>query len=280
MSAEVLLLFGDATYNSEVLFSYTRPERGEPTLMCLLALLYRFSEDAPVIVGANREEFFDRGETPPRLFDSPHPFVAGTDPRAGGTWLGVNQHGLLVAVTNRRKAPVSNPRSRGLLVRDLLALPNALQAVQVATAELETGSYNGCNIICVDSDRAVVLHGGDWLRVRYLPPGIHVITNGEVNDGSDPRIAHVSSWLKEEPGRSCHAYMARLKEVCSHSAPDHPPICFRTEERGTVSSTIIALKGAERVSLRSSHYLHAMGPPDRTEYLDYSELLRHLEGPS
>jgi hypothetical protein len=189
----------------------------------------------------------------------------------------VNQHGLLVAVTNRRKAAVPGARSRGLLVRDLLALPDACRAVEVATAELEGGAYNGCNIICVDPDRAVVLQAGDWLRVRYLPPGIHVVTNGEVNDASDARIAHVSGWLARVPGRSCHQYMAALKEVCSHTAPEYPPVCFRTEERGTVSSTVIALGGSDRISLRSSHYWHAPGPPDRTEYRDYSELLRHLE---
>ena len=91
--------------------------------MCLLALFYRVVEDAAVVVGANREELYRRGGEPPRLHDGPPRFVAGVDPVAGGTWLGVNEHGVLAAVTNRPKdRRPDRPRSRGLLVRDLLGL--------------------------------------------------------------------------------------------------------------------------------------------------------------
>src|SRR5918912_1275394 len=78
--------------------------------MCLLALLYRVASDAPVVVGANREEFYARGGDPPQVLGGAA--VAGVDPLAGGTWLGVNAHGLLVAVTNRRKSSVPQ-RLRG-----------------------------------------------------------------------------------------------------------------------------------------------------------------------
>src|SRR5438094_573074 len=113
-----------------------RPEK-EPS-MCLLALFYRVAEDAPVVVGANREEFYARGGEPPSLHAGPLPFVAGVDPVAGGTWLGVNARGVLVAVTNRRRSETPpNPRSRGLLVRQLLALPTAKEAADVAARELD-----------------------------------------------------------------------------------------------------------------------------------------------
>src|SRR3954447_20357315 len=93
--------------------------------MCLLALFYRAVGDAPVVVGANREEFYARGGLPPRLLGGRPAVLAGLDPAAGGTWLGVNEHGLLVALTNRPKSAVPpRPRSRGLLVRDLLRGPD------------------------------------------------------------------------------------------------------------------------------------------------------------
>ena len=72
--------------------------------MCLLALYYQTIPGAPLAVAANREEFFDRPFLPPRVLGSRCRYLAGVDQRAGGTWLGVNQHGLLVAVTNRPKA--------------------------------------------------------------------------------------------------------------------------------------------------------------------------------
>ncbi len=71
--------------------------------MCLLALFYRVVEDAAVVVGANREEAYRRGGTPPQLHADRVRWVGGVDPAAGGTWLGVNVYGVLAAVTNRRK---------------------------------------------------------------------------------------------------------------------------------------------------------------------------------
>ena len=97
--------------------------------MCLLALFFRVVPDAAVVVGANREENYARAGTPPRVLDGPTRAVAGLDPVAGGTWLGVNGNGLLAAVTNRPRLPVpEQPRSRGLLVRDLLGCATARQA--------------------------------------------------------------------------------------------------------------------------------------------------------
>src|SRR5579884_2271185 len=98
--------------------------------MCLLALFYRVAEDAPVVVGANREEYYSRSGEPPRLLEGPLRAVAGIDPVAGGTWLGVNERGVLAAVTNRQKLDTpAQPRSRGLLVRELLTYPSAAAAV-------------------------------------------------------------------------------------------------------------------------------------------------------
>src|SRR5437588_69073 len=139
--------------------------------MCLLAIFFRVAEDAPLVVGANREEAYARGGLPPQLLDGETRAVAGLDPVAGGTWLGVNEHGVLVAVTNRRKSELPDrPRSRGLLARELLGCPSAAAAVELATRELDADRYAGCNFLCADRERAVVLQAGDWLRVRPLPP--------------------------------------------------------------------------------------------------------------
>ncbi len=241
--------------------------------MCLVALFFRVAEDAPVIVGANREEEYARGGEPPRLLDGTPRVVAGLDPRAGGTWLGVNEHGLLVAVTNRRKSDLPDrPRSRGLLARQLLACPDAAAAVGVATRELDRGPYAGCNFLCVDAERAVVLQAGDWLRVRPLPPGVHVLANDDVNDASEPRVGHAMWWLHERTYSESRECVAALKELCAMSGKGGPAICFRGETRGTVSSSILAL----RDPLSEGAYLHAQGPPDRTPYADHSHLLSQL----
>ena len=241
--------------------------------MCLLAIFFRVVEDAPLVAGANREEVYTRGGLPPQILDKPSPAVAGLDPVAKGTWFGVNEHGVCVAVTNRPKSePPARPRSRGLLARDLLACPSAALAVAQAARELERGCYAGCNIVCADFENASVLHGGDWLRIRPLPPGLHVLTSHDVNDASDRRLGHALWWLSQRSYASAAQCVRALKELCAQSGNGDPPMCLHGEVGGTVSSSIVAL----RSPLRESTYLHAQGPPDRTPYTDYSHLLREL----
>src|SRR5262245_15781931 len=183
--------------------------------MCLLVLMSRMVEDAPLIVGANREELYDRGGEPPQLLVGPGAAVGGRDPVGGGTWLGVNARGVLVAVTNRPKSELpAQPRSRGLLARDLLGCPTAKIAADAAARELDRGRYAGCNIVCADADAVLVVHASDWLRVRPLPPGIHVLTNHDVNDASDRRVGHALWWLHQRPYACAADCIAALKELC------------------------------------------------------------------
>lgn len=241
--------------------------------MCLLALFFHAVDDAPVVIGANREEFYARGGEPPRLLPGSPRVVAGLDPVAGGTWLGVNEYGVVVAVTNRRKTQVPPmARSRGLLVRELLHSPSAAAAADRATRELDGGKYAGCNILCVDADRAIAIQAGDWLRVRPLPSGLHVLANGDVNDEGDRRVGHAIWSLNREKYTTGDDCLAALKRLCSEAGPPDAPMCFRGPTGGTVSSTLIALRPAPP----RGTMLHAQGPPDRTPYADCTELIRQL----
>lgn len=239
--------------------------------MCLLALLYRVVNDVPVVAGANREESYARGGEPPQVLPGPRRAVAGLDPQARGTWFGVNQGGLLVAVTNRPRLQVPDrPRSRGLLARDLLGCPDAKAACERAADELRRNRYAGCNVVCADRDCAYVLHHGDRLAVQALAPGVHVLTARDIDDPGDPRLAYALAWLSRRPYDTAPEAVDALKELCARAGD--PPICLCGDEGGTVSSSIVAL----REPLGRSTYLHAQGPPDRTPYRDYSHLLGEI----
>jgi uncharacterized protein with NRDE domain len=241
--------------------------------MCLLAIIFKAVPDAPLVIGANREEAYGRGGEPPHILDGPSRAVAGTDPLAGGTWLGVNEHGVVAAVTNRPKTQVPpQPRSRGWLTRDLLGCRTAGAALELAARELGQNRYAGCNVLCADRDQAFVLHAGDWLRVRPLPPGLHVLTAYDVNDASDPRLGHALGWLGQRDYARSSECVAALKELCAQTGNGGPPICLRGKQGGTVSSTILVLRPPPARGL----YLHAQGPPDRTPYADYSFLLTQI----
>lgn len=244
--------------------------------MCLIVILHRVVDGAPLLIGANREEYFARGGEPPSLHRDPVPWVGGLDPVGGGTWLGVNRQGLLVAVTNRPRSRVPDARrSRGLLVRDLLQLPDASSAQAEAVRRLQTEAYDGCNLVILDGHQASVLHFGDWLRVLPLPPGVHVLANGDLNDEQDERVQHVQHWLHRRGCTSRADGVMALREVCAHAAPQFPPVCYRRDHRGTTSSSVLALP-VRAENLDRATYFHSQGPPDVTPYQDHSYLFREL----
>src|SRR5580704_7437056 len=116
--------------------------------MCIFSVAYRVFPDCPIFVLTNRDESTERPTLSPRVFESTAPegkrWFGGADQRAGGTWLSVNEHGLLAAVTNRKTDLVAdNPRSRGLLCRDVLEGATD----QYLLGELTSGPYAGFNLI-------------------------------------------------------------------------------------------------------------------------------------
>jgi len=104
-------------------------------------------------------------------------------------------------------------------------------------------------------DHAIVLHAGDWLRVRPLPPGLHVLTAHDVNDASDRRIGHSLWWLSQRNYANGSACVAALQELCAQRGNADPPICVHGKEGGTVSSSIVMLSSLPAHSL----YLHRAG---------------------
>ena len=78
---------------------------------------------------------------PTTLNEHPH-VVGGKDLRASGTWLGVNEHGMVAGLLNRRTADYgpTDPalRSRGLLCLDALQQPTAAAAARYAERQRGT----------------------------------------------------------------------------------------------------------------------------------------------
>ena len=249
--------------------------------MCLLIVAYRVDPEAPILVAANREERFDRATLSPHVQPGPPRVLCGIDEQAGGTWLGVNEHGLLVAVTNRAKSSVpAAPRSRGVLCRELLACPSADVAAALAVDELSRDLYAGANYLCLDATRGAVIHAGDRLEALHVEPGVHFMTNGDLDDPGDRRLelARRLFCAVTPPGTSPTSpttapptdtveFIAVTARICGH-----PEIVVRGPEGGTVSSDQVALTARRDRAV----YRHAPGPPDRRAYEDHSELLRRV----
>ncbi len=243
--------------------------------MCIMAILYRSARDAPILVASNREEFYDRPSQPPRIQSGKPRVICGIDRRAGGTWLGVNQNGLLVAVTNRPKAVVPpEPRSRGLLCRDLLNLRNASEAADHAAGELATGNYAGANFICLDANHGAVVYGGNKTEVVELAPGLHVFSNGNMDDNNDHRQQFARRLLTLHTLDSAVTFLAVASKTFSRR-PDcsgRRGVILRGDDYGTVSSTLISLATRPQNSV----YQYTAGPPCDVAYDDLSALLRQV----
>ena len=106
--------------------------------------------------------------------------LAGRDLRVGGTWLGVNEYGLVVGILNRRLNGVeparTSARSRGLLCMDLLALKSASEGRDFIAAHDQ--QYNPFTVMFADRDAAFVAYNvGPELITQPLDRGLHVFSS-------------------------------------------------------------------------------------------------------
>ena len=243
--------------------------------MCLLAIQYRLVPESPILVAANRDEFYDRSATPPSIQSGKPRVLCGLDQQASGTWLGVNQHGLFVAACNRPKLMTPHaPTSRGVLCRDLLRAGSARQAVDMALEELATGNYDGVNYVIADSESGWVVHGGNEQEVVELKEGLSIISNRDVNDPRDERVKLARRLLTIQTLDSPVKFLAVASKVFARppSALGRPSMVVRGKTRGTVSSTLISLGQKPRDAI----YQYAVGAPDKAKFEDYSPLLRDI----
>jgi uncharacterized protein with NRDE domain len=245
--------------------------------MCLLGIAFRQFDEMPLVILANREEFYARPTAGPKLFpregDKPA-WMGGIDLLAGGTWLGINEFGLLVAVTNRRKqSPPENPPSRGLLCRSLLAFRDTASAVEAALRELDGNQYAGCNFLIGSRESAAVIEVGDVLTTTSLDPGLHLLANAALNDSADRRILRVRKEFERAGAIGIEDWFREALRVCPLAADgDEPPICLKGRDRGTVSSTVLGLGQ----NPADSRYWYAPGPPDTTPYEDFTSQFRAM----
>ena len=121
--------------------------------MCLIVFAWRPDHQQPLLVAANRDEFYARPSLPLGHWDDQPGVYAGRDLQAGGTWLGIDAAGRFAALTNiRDPGQQEGARSRGELVADYLqgGLTPA-DYLQQIRARLD--SYSGFNLLLGDRQR-------------------------------------------------------------------------------------------------------------------------------
>ncbi len=243
--------------------------------MSLLAVLYRLVPDSPILVAGNREECFDRKCPTPTIQSGKPRILASVDNSTGGTYLGVNQHGMFCGAIPRRKPvdPIS-PKSRGSLCRDMLKTGSARQSVDLALEALHSGQYRGVNYVVADSESGWVIHAGNEINVVELEDGLSIIGSNDLDDPRDERVSLARRLLTLQMLDSPVKFLAVASKVFSRApmGSNRPSMVIRNRDFGTVSSTLIALGKKPRDAI----YQYANGSPDQVKYEDFSPMLRDI----
>jgi uncharacterized protein with NRDE domain len=167
--------------------------------MCVIIIAWQVHPVFPLILIANRDEYFDRATLPAEPWQDVPDVIGGRDAERGGTWLGMNQkNGRLAAVTNYRDGPlrdtIVSPKSRGVLTAEWLKSENDGTRNMTPQEYLESinpKDFEGYNLIVGDVQNGLWCCSnwapGDKGAVRRLEPGIHGVSNHYMNAPTGPR---------------------------------------------------------------------------------------------
>ncbi|MCX8113882.1 MAG: NRDE family protein [Burkholderiaceae bacterium] len=155
--------------------------------MCLALIAWQSHPDYPLVVAANRDEFYTRATRPAAWWGQAVSLLAGRDEEAGGTWLGINRRGRFALLTNVRAPSERNPHAptRGALVVSALQ-SGAPLGPWLQNLAARSNAYNGFNLLVGDAlgapgrGREPELHYHSN-RVgeppRRLEPGLYGLSN-------------------------------------------------------------------------------------------------------
>ncbi len=243
--------------------------------MCTMVILYRPGHAWPLILATNRDEMADRPWKPPARHWPDRPEVtAGQDLLAGGTWLGLNDSGVVASVLNRPRSLGPRPhfRSRGELPLEALDHAEAAAAAE-ALSHIESVSYRSFNMVVADANHAFWLRNrgdGSGVEAIAIEAGLSMITAHDLNDPASPRIARYLPLFRAaappDPGTGDWSSWSPLIAARDHDAPDGPGGAMLVAGDGgfgTVSSSFMAL-GPGGGETRA--WLFAAGPPGEADY--------------
>ena len=241
--------------------------------MCTVVILRRPEHDWPLLIAANRDEMLERPWLPPARHWPDRPdVVAGIDTLSSGSWLGVNDHGVAVAVLNRvgSLGPVANKRSRGELVLEALDHADARDAAG-ALSDIDPDAYRTFNLVIADNRDAYWLAGrtgADRVTIEALPAGHSFFTSSDRNDPDKRRVEAYLPLFEaaETPDPEANDWSEWLQLMADRTgATRAEPMCIVSDYGyGTVSSSWSALpKPAPGVL---PHWSFAAGRPDITEF--------------
>jgi hypothetical protein len=243
--------------------------------MCTVVIARNPTDPWPLLLAGNRDEMEGRPWKPPGYHWPLAPgVIGGLDELAEGSWLALNEHGVVATVLNRTGTlgPAGGKRSRGELVIEALDHADAVAAAE-ALGQLDPVAYRAFNLVVADNrDAFWVRADGQSVRVEPIPEGVSMLTAGELNDPADPRIAAFLPRfrLAPRPDPGAEDWLG-WQTLLASRAPEgvrdrEAGLTFQLEIGfGTRCSAMIALPAIGRAGV-DPVFRFAAGPPDRTDF--------------
>jgi uncharacterized protein with NRDE domain len=248
--------------------------------MCTLIVLYRLLQDYPIIALHNRYLGKDTAEEPPRRMGD---VFCPIDVASGGTWIGFNVRGLLLAITNQETRTLESPgRSRGLLALDILRdCATAGEAREILLKSATRTPYRTGNFALIDATEGYHVV---WDRRTYsypIEPGVFAMgtvtvvpgirwsdRSRRIHKSSERRVARAHQLLDSYRPVDVDDAVESLMSVSADHAHGmtESSICWHHTEFRQTSSTLMALGSEPRVYYCPGN--HCVNP-----YTDYSEAL-------
>jgi uncharacterized protein with NRDE domain len=188
--------------------------------------------------------------------------LSGRDLLAGGTWLAVNQRGVVAGLTNKPLLEGRDParRSRGSIPLDLTACHGAAAAVAAFQSSTLPQEFNPCWALAGDrtSLYSLDLTGADRVVGVELPPGVHVLENKALGEPS-AKVDHVKEAIGDLRGRAIDDVALVLRDVLRDHTETQPAAgdtaearrraqisacCVHSDDYGTRSSMVIRVPRA------------------------------------
>ncbi len=231
--------------------------------MCIAAFAWYPDSETPLLLAANRDEFYAR-PTEPMHWWPDSCVLAGRDLKASGAWLGVTRHGRFALLTNIRNPGLrrEGAPSRGNITKHFLE-----SSAPVATFVTELASiaprYEGFNLLCGqvngDSRELWFLNSAERVAQR-LDQGKYGLSNASL-DTDWPKVTRVKQGLRHALAeRDLVAQDARMLRLLRNTTPtseQHLPntgvplewertlgsIFINRDGYGTRASTILRIGG-------------------------------------
>jgi len=201
--------------------------------MCLLIFAYKAHPRYPLVLAANRDEFYARPTAAADFWPEQPNLLAGRDLEQGGTWMGITRDGRFAAVTNyrdpARTAPA--PRSRGELPLDYLT-GNVDPAVFLRGLLDRAGDYAGFNLLAGTADNLWYLTNslpGTARTPTRLAPGLHGLSNARLD----------TAWPKVVLGKT------RLATLLQADRLDHEALARVVADRNPASPEALGRQGLD-----------------------------------